>query len=114
MDTNFRFSKESKQAVDTDASPTISVPTASGGQVDASCNRTITITCLQQLYNAVGFTPSGKTKNQIGITGYLEQFANIADLQQFYADQRPDALNSTFKFISVNGTCLKFILMYCR
>ena len=86
--------------------PPINIPTASGGQVDASCNRTITITCLQQLYNAVGFTPSGKNGNKIGITGYLEQFANIQDLQTFYAEQRPDALNSTFEFISVKGQYL--------
>ncbi len=47
-----------------------SINTASGISVDASCNSTITITCLQQLYNAVGFTPSAKG-NSIGITGYL-------------------------------------------
>ncbi|EJD01556.1 tripeptidyl peptidase A [Fomitiporia mediterranea MF3/22] len=74
-----------------------------GVHVDASCNTTVTVTCLKQLYNAVGFNTSAKIGNQIGITGYLEQFANIADLQLFYADQRPDALNSSFQFISVNG-----------
>lgn len=47
-----------------------SIVTASGVSVDASCNQIITITCLQQLYNAVGFTPSAKD-NSIGITGYL-------------------------------------------
>lgn len=102
LDTTFKFSKESVTAVNASAPP-INVPSASGGKVDASCNTTITITCLQQLYNAVGFKPSGKNGNQIGITGYLEQFANIADLQLFFADQRPDALNSSFKFVSVKG-----------
>ncbi|KAF8076737.1 subtilisin-like protein [Lyophyllum atratum] len=76
--------------------------TASGLAVDPSCNRTITISCLQQLYNATGFVPSAKN-NSIGITGYLEEFANIQDLQMFYADQRPDALNSSFTFHSVKG-----------
>ncbi|KAF8969344.1 subtilisin-like protein [Flammula alnicola] len=75
---------------------------ASGITVDPSCNSIITITCLQQLYNAVGFTPSAKG-NSIGITGYLGQFANLQDLQSFFADERPDALNSSFKFISVAG-----------
>ncbi|KAF8655338.1 hypothetical protein AX16_003111 [Volvariella volvacea WC 439] len=74
-----------------------------GLTVDASCNVNITISCLQQLYNAVGYTPSAHIGNSIGITGYLEQFANIQDLQTFYSQQRPDALNSTFKFISVKG-----------
>jgi len=32
-----------------------------------------------------------------------EQFANRDDLQTFYADQRPDAVGSTFNFFSVNG-----------
>lgn len=83
------------------------VDKVSGALVDASCNTTITITCLQQLYNAVGFTPSSK-RNSVGITGYLEQFANIQDLQSFYADQRPDALNSSFNFISVKGSFMSF------
>jgi hypothetical protein len=43
----------------------------SGVTVDASCNTTITVTCLKQLYNAVGYVPSGDSKNSIGITGYL-------------------------------------------
>ncbi|KAF8897765.1 tripeptidyl peptidase A [Infundibulicybe gibba] len=84
------------------ANPVAPVMTPSG-PVDASCNVTITITCLQQLYNAVGYKPQAVNKNQIGITGYLEEFANIEDLQTFFADQRPDALNSSFKFISVAG-----------
>ena len=42
----------------------------------------------------------------LGGEGFLEQFANIQDLQTFYADQRPDALNSSFTTILINGTCL--------
>ncbi|KAG7098096.1 hypothetical protein E1B28_000070 [Marasmius oreades] len=71
--------------------------------VDPTCNTTITISCLQQLYNAVGYTPSANINNSIGITGYLEQFANIQDLQSFYTEQRPDALNTSFNFVSVKG-----------
>lgn len=102
MKTTFHFDKDNVVTVAADAPP-IKVPTASGGHVDASCNGTITITCLLELYNAVGYTASAKIGNQIGITGYLEQFANIADLQLFFADQRPDALGSSFKLISING-----------
>jgi len=76
--------------------PGFSVP------VDASCNSTITIKCLQQLYNATGYVPKAEG-NSVGITGYLGEFANIQDLQSFYADQRPDALNSTYTFHSVKG-----------
>ncbi|PPQ92359.1 hypothetical protein CVT25_008709 [Psilocybe cyanescens] len=80
---------------------TIVADKATNVVVDASCNTTITISCLQQLYNAVGYIPSNNKRNSIGITGYLEQFANIQDLQSFFADQRPDALNSSFTFLSV-------------
>ncbi|KAG6828489.1 hypothetical protein H0H92_007804 [Tricholoma furcatifolium] len=74
---------------------------ATGVTVDASCNSTITVTCLQQLYNAVGLTPTAHG-NSIAVTGYLEQFANFQDLQSFYADQVPAAVNSSFQVISIN------------
>ncbi|KAF8622126.1 hypothetical protein AX15_007258 [Amanita polypyramis BW_CC] len=73
-----------------------------GVTIDAGCNTTITIKCLQQLYNAVGYTPSARG-NSIGITGYLEEYANKQDLQLFYADQLPTALHTSFKFTSVHG-----------
>ncbi|KAF8914260.1 subtilisin-like protein [Gymnopilus junonius] len=79
------------------------VNAVSGITVDQSCNSTITISCLQQLYNAVGYVASANPENSIGATGYLEEFANLQDLRTFYAEQRPDALNSTFKFVSVKG-----------
>ncbi|KAJ7068686.1 tripeptidyl peptidase A [Mycena amicta] len=79
------------------------VDLATGVTVNATCNTTITISCLKQIYNAVDYVPSGH--GSVGITGYLEEFANRADLQEFYEDQVPAAaaVNSTFKFISVVG-----------
>ena len=98
--------------------PRIVLP--NGIAVDASCNETVTISCLKELYNVGKFNASAKVGNKIGITGYLEQFANIADLQLFYADQRPDAVNSTFEFISINGngtvlcSCVYILMLYER
>ncbi|GBE79871.1 Tripeptidyl-peptidase sed3 [Sparassis crispa] len=83
--------------------PTISVPTAYNGSVDASCNGTITVTCLKQLYNAVGYTPSASNGNHIAVTGYLDQYANLEDLQMFYADEVPAAVNTSFTYVSING-----------
>ena len=100
--TTFRWSSHQDIEKQSDRQR-ISLP--NGISVDASCNRTVTITCLKELYNAVGFRTSATNGNQISVTGYLEQFANIADLQLFYANQRPDALNYSFRFISVNGLC---------
>ncbi|KAJ7937053.1 subtilisin-like protein [Mycena leptocephala] len=81
------------------------VDLTTGVTVDASCNTTITVTCLKEIYNAVNYTPSAHVGNSVGITGYLEENANRADLQTFYVDQVPAAaaVNSTFKFISVVG-----------
>lgn len=85
----------------------IVVPSASGGHVDADCNNNINIKCLQQIYNIGRYKSSAHNGSRIGITGYLEQFANIEDLQSFYKEQRPDAVGSSFDTISVHGTsCL--------
>ncbi|KAJ3572260.1 hypothetical protein NP233_g3200 [Leucocoprinus birnbaumii] len=72
-----------------------------GISVDPSCNATVTVTCLKQLYNATDYVAQGK--GSVGITGYLEENANIQDLQSFYAEQRPDALGTNFTFVSVAG-----------
>jgi tripeptidyl-peptidase-1 len=53
-------------------------------------------------------------KNKIGITGYLGQFANNADLQSFYEAERPDALNSTFQTVLVNGAWTQRWLIHVR
>ncbi|QRV73000.1 tripeptidyl-peptidase I [Ceratobasidium sp. AG-Ba] len=69
---------------------------------DASCNSTITISCLQALYNTGNYTASVKS-NRLGIAGYLEEFANFADLQTFYKKYYPKATGSNFTVESVNG-----------
>ncbi|KIP08326.1 hypothetical protein PHLGIDRAFT_117314 [Phlebiopsis gigantea 11061_1 CR5-6] len=103
MKTTFHFTGEAVDTSSATSAPAISVPSASGGQVDASCNTTITVSCLKQLYNAVGYTPLNNTGNQIAATGYLDQFADLADLQSFFAEEVPDAVGSTFDLVSING-----------
>ena len=45
-----------------------------GQNISASCNTTITPTCLMQLYRTEGYVPQAADKgNRIGVTGYLEQ-----------------------------------------
>ena len=63
----------------------------------------VTVWCLQQLYNTAGYKPAATNKNKIGITGYLDQFANMADLRSFYNAERPDAVNSSFQTVLVDG-----------
>jgi tripeptidyl-peptidase-1 len=85
------------------SSPAVYKNPVSGVTVDLSCNETVTVECLQQLYNAVGYVPKNSKGNRIGVTGFLEQYANIEDLNTFYADQVPQAVGTSFEFISVNG-----------
>lgn len=44
---------------------------ASNITVDATCNHTITISCILQLYNAEGYVPSNNPNNSIAVAGYL-------------------------------------------
>ncbi|KAH8986019.1 subtilisin-like protein [Lactarius akahatsu] len=100
--TTFRFSPVPDVAPSSLSDDKISVE-GSGVTVDPSCNTTITVSCLKQLYNAVGYVPKATNKNAIALTGYLEEFANFADLQQFYADQVPAAVGSSFDVVLING-----------
>ena len=73
--------------------------------IGVNCSEIITLSCLVQLYNA-NYTPTATGKNMIGVTGYLGQFANMVDLQNFYALERPTVVNPTFNTVMVNGACL--------
>lgn len=104
MKSSMHFDKKAKPpTAPAKTAPAIRVPSAFNGQVDASCNSVITVNCLKQIYNAVGYTPLANSGNQVAATGYLEQFASTSDLQLFYKSQVPAAVNSTFTVVSVNG-----------
>ena len=47
----------------------------------ASCAVRVTPSCLRALYNTASYTPKAAGKNSLGIAGYLNQYANYADLQ---------------------------------
>lgn len=49
--------------------------------VPSSCSTTITPACLRALYNTSTYTPQATNVNKLGVAGYLEEFANNADLQ---------------------------------
>ncbi|KAG1868043.1 peptidase S8/S53 domain-containing protein [Suillus tomentosus] len=73
-----------------------------GNPVDASCNSTITLSCLRQLYNAENYQTTATNCNKLGITGYLDQYANNKDLQQFYLAQNPSAYGSNYTLVSIH------------
>ncbi|EPQ61276.1 subtilisin-like protein [Gloeophyllum trabeum ATCC 11539] len=80
-----------------------SITSGSGTVTDTGCNATLTLSCIRQLYNITDYTTLGKSGSKIGVTGYLDYYANRADLLLFLQDQRPEALDATYQFISVNG-----------
>lgn len=86
----------------------------SAQSIKASCNSTITVSCLKQLYNIVDYIPQATHQNAIAVTGYLEEFANFADLGQFYADQVPDAVNSSFNVVLINGVSIPLVSLSRR
>ncbi|VDC02574.1 unnamed protein product [Peniophora sp. CBMAI 1063] len=99
--TTFLLSDEIPASPPSNA-PRIKIP-GSDVTVNPSCNSTITVDCIKELYNAVGFKPSTKHGNEVAVTGYLGQNANIRDLQTFYSQQVPQASNSSFKTVLING-----------
>ncbi|GJJ05822.1 hypothetical protein Clacol_000009 [Clathrus columnatus] len=80
-----------------------SIPSSEPLAVDPSCNNTITPTCVLELYNATQYKVQAPDKSKIAISSYLGEFANIADLEQFYSLLRPEAINTSFTLISING-----------
>jgi tripeptidyl-peptidase-1 len=88
---------------------------ASAASSATNCSAYITPSCLSKLYATDGYTPSGganATGAGIGITGYLEQYANEQDLQSFYSGYAPQARGSGFGTVLVNGACLPLALRW--
>ena len=104
--STLRFSPPPEVSPSTSTDAKIIIP-GYGVSVDASCNRTITVSCLKQLYNMVGYVPKATQKNAIAVTGYLKEFASFVDLRKFYADQVPAAavVNTSFDVVLVDGVC---------
>ncbi|CAO1637627.1 unnamed protein product [Parajaminaea phylloscopi] len=69
----------------------------------ASCSfNAVTAQCLRDLYGTSSYKPTGKGQN-IGVSAFLEEYASFSDLNQYIADQRPDAKGYTFDVKSING-----------
>ncbi|KAH8810379.1 subtilisin-like protein [Flagelloscypha sp. PMI_526] len=105
--TSFAFYKPARSTIswpsDEEQAEAESSFQAGADAAPASCNfRDVTLQCLADLYKYADYTPSA-ANNSIGITGYLEQYANNVDLQLFYANQKPTASGTNYTYFSVNG-----------
>lgn len=61
----------------------------------SSCATEVTPSCLQALYQ-IPTTPATQSSNVLGVSGFIDQFANNVDLQQFLSMFRPDLTGTTF------------------
>ena len=75
----------------------------SGSPVPPSCSFAITPTCLRMLYNTLTYSPQATSKNKLGVTEYLQQFANQSDLTKFLTRFRSDAVPARLSVVTVNG-----------
>lgn len=75
-----------------------------GSPVPPSCSSAITPTCLRMLYNTLRYSPRATTKNKLGVTGYLGEFASRSDLTAFLTRFRSDAVPAQFSVVTVNGS----------
>jgi tripeptidyl-peptidase I len=74
-----------------------------GTPVPPSCSSVITPTCLRMLYNTLTYLPQAASKNKLGVTGYLREFASQPDLTNFLTRFRSDAVPAQFSVVTVNG-----------
>ncbi|KAH8829183.1 subtilisin-like protein [Flagelloscypha sp. PMI_526] len=106
--TSFALYKAARSTVnwppDSDSTEAESKFATAGDDAPASCNfKDVTVECLADLYKFADYTPSAKVANSIGITGYLDEYANRDDLEIFYKDQKPEASGSQYTYYSVSG-----------
>ncbi|KIK70213.1 hypothetical protein GYMLUDRAFT_152126 [Collybiopsis luxurians FD-317 M1] len=60
----------------------------------SSCNTVVTPTCLQDLYG-IPTTKATQTSNKLGVSGFIDQWPQTADLKSFLTSLRPDISSST-------------------
>ncbi|KAJ4468830.1 family S53 protease-like protein [Lentinula aciculospora] len=68
-----------------------------------SCNSVVTPACLQDLYG-IPTTPATQASNKLGVSGFIGQWAQTADLRTFLGGLRPDiASTTTFTLQTLDG-----------
>lgn len=75
----------------------------SKSKVDASCQTSITPSCLKQLYNVGDYEADPKSGSRIGFGSFLQQSALYADLEQFETTFDIPSQNFT-KVVIANAT----------
>ncbi|KAJ8087301.1 hypothetical protein PM082_006131 [Marasmius tenuissimus] len=89
--------------------PKISIPitpsniTERANPAPSSCNSVVTPACLEALYG-IPTTRATQSSNKLGVSGFIQQFANQADLRTFLTSLRPDLpATTTFALQTLDG-----------
>ncbi|KAJ3729755.1 family S53 protease-like protein [Lentinula raphanica] len=69
----------------------------------SSCNSVVTPTCLQDLYG-IPATAATQSSNKLGVSGFIDQWPQTADLRTFLGSLRPDiSSTTTFTLQTLDG-----------
>ncbi|KAJ7473309.1 Pro-kumamolisin, activation domain-containing protein [Mycena latifolia] len=71
--------------------------------VPASCRSIVTPACLQAMYGIPTAKATSSATNILGVSGYINEYANQADLTRFLSALRADLSNSTFTLQTIAG-----------
>ncbi|KIY62913.1 family S53 protease [Cylindrobasidium torrendii FP15055 ss-10] len=72
-----------------------STETKRANPAPSSCDSQVTPACLQALYGIPTEAASNTAANELAVLGFIEQYANEADLANFLAQFRPDIPSTT-------------------
>jgi tripeptidyl-peptidase-1 len=67
-------------------------------RADSPCVSGTTPRCIKELYKFNYSTPDGKSSVRLGIAGFLEEYANYRDLQQFLRGTVPEVATKGYNF----------------
>ena len=74
----------------------------SAPSVNATCNNTITPSCLFDLYN-IRYQADPNSGSKLGYASFLEEYTRYEDLELFEPHFAPWATGQNFSFVSING-----------
>ncbi|KAJ7892684.1 family S53 protease [Mycena leptocephala] len=70
--------------------------------VPASCASIANPSCIVQTYDFPTALATSSASNVLGVAGYIDQFANFADVALFLSELRPDLVGSNFSVVSID------------
>ncbi|EAW09485.1 S53 family peptidase [Aspergillus clavatus NRRL 1] len=71
--------------------------------LSADCSEVITPSCLRQLYGIPVADVKPDTRNKLGVSGFLDQYARYSDFEEFMRRFAPNRTGFNFSVVSING-----------